>query len=122
MSNFENIPNPSNSNEHLLQEGDAVSAAKVTYRDKKFEKTASGWIDMNNPAGYAIPLDMPFAQDLERLLQAQQEEKIGEVSRGGIVFERYISGWVNKKRPDYVIPLSTPAGQDLERLFKSQRE
>ena len=121
MSNFESISNSSNSKERLPQESEAVSAAKVNYRDKIFEKTASGWVDINDRGGYVIPLNMPFAQDLARLLQAQQGERIGEVSRGGSVFERYTSGWVNKELSDFVIPLTTPVGQELERLFKSQQ-
>ena len=122
MSNLENIPNSLNSKERLPQEGETVTTAKVNYRDKIFEKTASGWVDINDRGGQVTSLNMPFAQDLERLLQAQQGKKIGEVSRDGTVFERYTSGWVNKELPDYVIPLSMPFGQELERLFKSEQE
>ena len=119
MSNFEGIPNSSNSKEHLQQEGEMLPATQVNYQDKVFEKTASGWVNINDRGGYSIPLNMPFAEDLERLLQAQQGEKIGEVSHRGIVFERYTSGWFNKERPDYVIPLNMPFGQELERLYIS---
>lgn len=122
MSNFESIPNSSNSKERLPQKGETISATQVNYQDKVFEKTASGWVDINNRGGHITPLDMPFAQDLERLLQAQQGEKIGEVSHRGTAFERYTSGWVNKEQSDYVIPLNMPFGQELERLFKSQQK
>ena len=121
MSNFESIPNSFDPNENLLQENKELPPTQVNYRDKTFEKTQSGWIDVNNKEGHIVPFDMPFAQELERLLQVQHGEKIGEISHRDMIFERYSSGWLNKKLPDFVILIDTPFGQELENLFKSQQ-
>ena len=60
-------------------------------------------------------------EDLEK--GSLQEAGVGsKITRGGMIFEKRKSGWVNTERPDFVILLEMPFGQELETLHRAQAE